>query len=318
MHKIVVIGSHAANIEIPDFRENPKDLDIICSYEAFNGIIQRTKRSGVKILSCYPSDGGKKWILKTPEDIVEAEITWPGSSAEKLFNLVVEDKDTFSITEDHDNVGVYGQMQLLYASLNVLYMLKTSHRYLKNSPAFLKTMKDIKLMRKYGASIELDHCAFLLEREKETYNYSHPTLNKKKSEFFSGDGVVYVYDHDSIHQSMKQGEHPAYTYFKDDKSEVMCSEKKFLSCSERVRLNAVLEESLVLALERSQIPFPEMNPNKSFLMALEKVCTSITSGWFREYAWENYHEVKELYEETCKGYVGHFWADIASGIVKKI
>ena len=32
-------------------------------------------------------------------------------------------------------------------------------------------------------------------------------------------------------------------------------------------------------------------------MALMKVCTSITSGWFREYAWENYDKVLDLYNE---------------------
>ena len=32
------------------------------------------------------------------------------------------------------------------------------------------------------------------------------------------------------------------------------------------------------------------------MMALEKVCTSITSGWFREYAWENYHRVVHMYK----------------------
>jgi len=33
-----------------------------------------------------------------------------------------------------------------------------------------------------------------------------------------------------------------------------------------------------------------------FEMALMKVCTSITSGWFREYAWENYQKVLDLYD----------------------
>jgi hypothetical protein len=28
-----------------------------------------------------------------------------------------------------------------------------------------------------------------------------------------------------------------------------------------------------------------------------KVCTSITSGWFREFAWENYDNVLDLYND---------------------
>jgi hypothetical protein len=59
----------------------------------------------------------------------------------------------------------------------------------------------------------------------------------------------------------------------------------------------VYEESCVLALERSQIPFPDASPRKSFEYALMKVCTSITSGFFREWAWEHYDDVLALYNE---------------------
>jgi hypothetical protein len=53
----------------------------------------------------------------------------------------------------------------------------------------------------------------------------------------------------------------------------------------------------VLALERAIIP-NETEVNKAFDIALEKVCTSITSGWFREYAYNNYFKVKELYHDS--------------------
>jgi len=32
------------------------------------------------------------------------------------------------------------------------------------------------------------------------------------------------------------------------------------------------------------------------------VCTSITSGWFREYAWENYDRVLDLYNSLGDDY----------------
>ena len=69
--------------------------------------------------------------------------------------------------------------------------------------------------------------------------------------------------------------------------------------SRGVKLNDELEAiSCVLALERSQIPNDfSVDPNKIFLYALEKVCTSITSGWFREFAWENYHLVVKMHDD---------------------
>lgn len=70
----------------------------------------------------------------------------------------------------------------------------------------------------------------------------------------------------------------------------------------------------MLALERSQIPHAgNITPHASFLIALQKVCTSITSGWFREFAWEHYHEVRALYRDT---YVPRFWEHARLGKVK--
>ena len=91
---------------------------------------------------------------------------------------------------------------------------------------------------------------------------------------------------------------PAYTKYMKDGAQVMTSKDKFFAANEFVRLLGVYEESCVLALERSQIPHDfKPSPRYSFELALMKVCTSITSGWFREYAWENYDKVLDLYNE---------------------
>jgi hypothetical protein len=171
-------------------------------------------------------------------------------------------------------------------------------------------MSDIKFLREKLGRAEADKwlgVASINEqivklREAESYNYAHPKLNVSSKDFFNGDGVNYVYDHDSIHEAVACGTRPAYKWYMKDGSEVMTSKEKFLACNEEVRLYGVYEESCVLALERSQIPHglgKEGGPSArwSFEMALMKVCTSITSGWFREYAWENYQKVLDLYNE---------------------
>ncbi|WP_457832940.1 DUF7275 domain-containing protein, partial [Staphylococcus aureus] len=60
--------------------------------------------------------------------------------------------------------------------------------------------------------------------------------------------------------------------------------------------------------ERHQIPNNfNPDPTGSFMYALEKVCTSITSGWFREYAWENYHKIVAMHKKLGKtDYVKRF------------
>lgn len=298
---LVLIGSEALNYH-HYFRE-PKDLDILGYYDDIQNFTEEMngKEFG-KLKSIYPIAKGKKLAIRFENKNIEAEIVFQNTHSEVLYNLIKND------TKTQIKNGMY------VPSLNVLYLLKMSHRYLKNSPHFLKTMEDILKMRELGAYIESEHWDLFKLREKETYSYGHPKLNKDKEEFFTDD-VDYRYDHDTIHLSMKNLEKPAYMYFKPENEEVWCSKAMWNQCSEEIKLYAVLEETNVLALERSQVLFPETPPEKSFEIALSKVCSSITSGWFREFAWENYHKVKSLYQ---KNYVERFWKDVESGLVKPI
>lgn len=301
---ICVIGSHAINRQLQALKgfkyRKPIDMDIVGGYDEVMAFANGNLK---EITEQYPSAKGGKLIFKAKESVIpfstimEAEITWDGSTAKMLQELILADPQTIY----HDG--------LAYASLDVCYMLKMTHRYLKNNPHFLKTMKDIHNLRQFGAVMRPEHMAFFKEREKVTYWYKHPKLNKNKMEFFNGDGVTYIFDHDSIHESVKEWERPAYTYFQSSNAEVMCDMKKFFEIDEQIRLNAVYEESCVLALERSIVPFGT-DYEKAFVMALEKVCTSITSGKFREYAWENYSKVRKMFkEETFDRFFQHVMED---------
>jgi hypothetical protein len=76
----------------------------------------------------------------------------------------------------------------------------------------------------------------------------------------------------------------------------------------------VVEEAAVLAIERSLVPHPGIKtPEEAWRFALAKVCSSITSGWFREFAYENALEIIKLYP---KGYWEKFQEDVKSGLVK--
>jgi hypothetical protein len=192
-----------------------------------------------------------------------------------------------------------GGTKFLVPNMSQMYALKMSHRYLRNNPHFVKTMLDIKLMRSEGgfSGIPEDLIPWFMKREAATYTYTHPKLNVSKDAFFKDD-VPYIYDHDTIHEAVKIGDRPAYTYFLE--GQVKTSKKLFNLLPEHVKLRAVYEEVCVLALERSIIPYGLNGGNgeMQFIMALQKVCTSITSGWFREYAWENYNVVLAMFNPT--------------------
>ena len=200
------------------------------------------------------------------------------------------------------------------ATPDVLLTIKLTHRYLRNNPHFLKTMNDIHFLRNSGYTVPDSLKDWMKERIKATYWYKHPSLAQSKSEFFSDDGVGYIYDHDSIHEAVKTFDVPAFEMIKEDRAEVFCSKAKFFASDESLRLATVVEEAYTLALERSVLPYNfNIDPYWSFTKALEKICSSVSSGFWREYAWENYYQVLDMYNGN---YVERFKDALRSGLIK--
>lgn len=300
---MLLIGSQALkhhNLEL--LLHPPKDWDLVCTWEEFE-----TWSKGKKFHRLEPANQGKKMIAFHHGHIYEFEIAWEDSVVAELKHLLPDNLPETQLPTG-DTVKI--------APLNLLYALKMSHRYLKNSPHFLKTMRGIQHMRSVNATIDPDIMPWYKKREKDTYVYGHPNLNQRSKTFFDpNQGVTYKYDHDTIHLAMARDPlTPAYSKFKDDLAEVKVSKKKFFELDLETQLDSVMEESYVLALERSQIPFPGvLEPKKSFLIALEKVCTSIASGWWREFAWEHYDMAVERYSDS---YIDKFRAGVDSGLIK--
>ena len=274
-------------------RERRVDTDYIMSFQEFE------KFKNVAGWDTFMPTSGKNWVFRQGEDIVEVEIAWPGSSGDMLLKYC-----NACATEAADDIFV--------ASLDVCLMLKLSHRYLKNSPHFLKTMKDIKILRDSAVELNEQLLEILKVREEETYSYDHPNLDRTKDEFFVDD---YLFDHDSLHLAVAVDDQPAYTRFKRENSEVSLDMNKFDNLPLGLRLDAVYEEVAVLALERSVIPFGK-DEQWAFEKALEKVCTSITSGRFREFAWENYDLVLEVKARQAWPYTTDFFNGIVNSTVK--
>lgn len=309
---MLIIGSQALAHHFPLAGIVPRDTDIICTLGEFREYMKRFEKGDV--ILCKPLSASKIHVRTKDGWNYEFEIAEAGNTAQWLL-------DNYSIGQPGD-----------FAPPHVLLALKLSHRYLRNSPHFLKTMQTIQFLRSQRVTLGAKLTDWLPIREAATYVYNHPKLNVSKDAFFDGDGVDYIYDHDTIHLTQAltpdgQGSMvPAYTFYMKMGSQVMTSKELFYRVPEEIRLRGVYEETCVLALERSQIPFNMMpdlrgfiwmdqvrsgpSPRKSFEYALMKVCTSITSGWFREYAWENYDKVIDLYKELGEDdYIKRFTAN---------
>lgn len=291
MIDLVAIGSYVFHDPKTLAHNRGRDLDVVGRYDAIQFFLQQHD-----VISMWPAAENKiiAKVRNCSYQYIEAEIAWTGSSADMLLNIISEDPVRYTVMTPFE--------YLRAVNFDIALVIKLSHRFKKNTKHFLKTMGDIQYLRSFGAKFPDEFYDFFRKREQETYTYSHPKLNMSKKEFFN-DNVNYIYDHDSLHEVVKMGPVPAYTLFAKDV--VMSSREKFFDLSFSDQINAVLEESLVLALERSVIPFGT-KPERAFLLALEKVCTSITSGWFREFAWDNYDRVWAQYYNTGYNYVEKF------------
>lgn len=301
---MLLIGSRALKEWHPELLDHdPVDYDLIATHEEFRQFVLCNKFETI-----YPVDNGNKIICRASNlPPVEVEIAWEGTSAEMLMKILQPYCMPHVDCEELNS-------SFMVARPCDLFALKASHRYKKNSPFFLKTRRDyMALKRVTGGEISSDLVEFYKLREKETYSYGHPKLNVKKNQFFTGDGVEYVYDHDTIHQAVAYPNPPAYKSYQPSENEVNTSKALFDAQTHETKLLGVLEESYVLALERSQVPYRGLlTPRKSFLMALEKVCTSITSGWFRAWAYDHYDEVVALYNDN---YIHKLADGVKSGLV---
>lgn len=296
---MILVGSRALKLRAPMLlKRDPLDFDWVSSMDEYESWLNKNSYK-INPKSIYPQ---KNKMIIEGDTNCEFEIIKDGTSSDLLNKIVSSDKDTIETS--------FG----LIPNIDILFTIKSSHKYLKNSPHFWKTLIDYHMMKFYGAKVRPEYQEFLSLREKETYTYALPKLNQTKENFFSDDQIEYKYDHDTIHQSVAKFERPAYTYYMKDGEQVQCDKNKFFALPREYQLAGVVEEAAVLAIERSLVPHPGVwTPEYAWRFALSKVCSSITGGWFRSFAYENCLDILKLYPV---GYWEKFQKDVESGLVK--
>jgi len=298
---MILIGSRALYLRCAQaLMRKPLDFDFVATMNEAQSWIEKNA-SKIGMTKTYSEKNGKKLIAEGSTN-VEFDIVQPGNSNEMLVQLVEGDKESIETP--------FGWVP----TLDMLFTIKSSHKYLKNSPHFWKTVADYHIMKRLGAKVRPEYESFLKLRESETYTYTHPKLNQGKDTFFADDNISYVWDHDTIHESVARFDRPAYTYYMKDGEQVMTSKEKFFACPREIQLAGVVEEAAVLAIERSLVPHPGVwTPEYAWKFALAKVCSSITSGWFREFGYDNLPEIVKMFPT---GYWEKFQEDCEAGKVK--
>jgi hypothetical protein len=285
--KAVLIGTLA-------YRNTGQDIDLICDQEFAD-----------KLKGCERFEGRKGSVHYLPGSL-EVTVPNPGTA----YDLILQD-DFYSPRIQGIDVPTLGEVAVRVASVPTLMALKKAHLILprkwKHHISEYGKLKDLwfeddkAIFSPKDEGIAINKLYKLHRKECLAIAKAHPKLNQKKGEFFGqmdeeAEKEYELFDHDTIHKAIALEEVPAYTHMLD--GEVWCSKAKWKEMSGERRFNCVVEEAAILALERSIIPALYLGKafrgeKWAYEMALFKICTTITSGWFRDYCIERYWEAVE-------------------------
>jgi len=190
-------------------------------------------------------------------------------------------------------------------SLLGLAILKRSHLW--RDLSFQKHITDF---HKHGLKEALDRfadkpdnivnkdLAKRAELTKQAFPQGSQNFMQSKENFF-GDAVSRKYDHDYLHELFAYQDKPLYTKLLRQANLAWCEKEKWETLTTEEKLQCVAEEVQVIAAERFMIPNDWKYPCKlAYVKALDKVCTTLCSAWFRDHALDNYPQLVGLFDKS--------------------
>ena len=282
---MLLVGSRAVAFAFPDARE-PGDWDLI----ARRADIMRwldTNRDCVS--SLVPSRPGKHKARLVGGESVEIEEIDGCPSAEMLETLRGLPRTNTPLAQAHVVPPAY------------LAALKRSHA--EWPVHWEKTMRDLHWLRaRLGGDEREDSAvaAFYRARHAEhTTRFGARTarLAMSNEAFFakSETAVQRVHSHDWLHEIVAYGSRPMFERFKRDVTRASLDRTLFEAAPLAHRLALVREEAMVIALERQIIPMlpKQTDAAAAYAWAVSRICTTLTSGWFRDFAIDNWPAVNQ-------------------------
>jgi hypothetical protein len=122
-------------------------------------------------------------------------------------------------------------------------------------------------------------------------------LNRYNKDFLDEEKLsipVFV-DHDLLHEMLAYGPKPIQDLIRPDPTKALCSPRMFfIELTPEQRLQCVKEEGLIIAMERKILPRFEKHHQKAYFYSIKRICTSLTRGWFRTFAVDNWPVVWKL------------------------
>jgi hypothetical protein len=304
---MLVVGSKALNYHFPEFQREVKDIDIIGTTDDINYLIETLNPE--KVLDNHN--------ITTLLNIQNPNEFFNTKNVE-----ILNSDNSKALTEyiKYENNGNLGGLR--YASPEVLLSLKKSHIHFPIK--FQKHIKDYNFLLDILKEDKLENITKINFKETELRfgKLKTPSLKKSTSKFFDqSDGYVkYFYIHDDIHQVMAHYDRPIYEDMQTTSESAWCQKKLWDNFSFEKKAKCVLEEAYVIALERKIIPMLNgvsdvVSSKKALEWSLMRICTTLCSGWFRQFASDNYSRICEYINHQ---YVQKFLEAEQIGKIKKI
>ncbi len=200
-------------------------------------------------------------------------------------------------TSDLHTINAHG-LKIHVVSLKGLAIIKRSHLWRDLSFDKHITHYHKHLAKYLHRDCDADDTKILQNRTtltQQTFPQTGPNLNKTISQFFD-DAVEKKYNHDWLHELYAYNEKPMYTKMQIDSTVVKCHKELWNTFSHTEKLQTVAEEVYVIATERFLVKDAAYPAKLAYYHALAKVCTTLCSGWFRDYAIDFYPDIREMFD----------------------
>jgi len=306
---MMIVGSAALKYHFPNIDREIKDIDIIGDEDNIKYLINTLIPTKVKVTDNITSLFGiqNKFGIWTTDN-VEILNSDKSQSLRKYINYDTED-------------GKLGN-GLRYASKEVIFSLKKSHIHFPIK--FEKHIKDYCfLYDQLGGKDILSEITKLnfKETEMRVGKLKTPSLNKSTKQFFGqSDGFVQTFFvHDDIHRVMSHYDRPLYEKMQKDSISAKCEKDMWEEFTFEEKSKCVLEEAYVIALERKILPMlfggkSYSSSSDALDWSLMRICTTLCSGWFRQFATDNYLRIREFIDNN---YVEKFLESYQNGEITK-
>jgi hypothetical protein len=298
----LLVGSRAANFHFPGFRR-PHDWDFIMP---LRGIYQFTVDFADRIEYLHTKNewkfGGK---LKTGQRF-EIEVADYNPSAMMLWDRQCEFQETV-LTE-------FIPIKARVVSPAYLGMMKRSH--LHWNVHWDKSIRDYHRLKARATNHivgepELEFYRARLQENEAKWGKPQTNLNVSNDAFFDRSKKIgRKFEHDQLHEAVKYYDVPLYQSCKRDQSKANLDRTIFDQWDQTRQERLVREEAMVIALERKIIPQmlgdDPSDVQAAYSYALRRICTNLTSGWFRQFAIENWPAISKPDVDYVQKFQLHF------------